>query len=91
MPSRASSYPFLLAVSGLLFCCAWHVDMPGAVTLRLQPQKQSSDLAVGGLAEGSHPPQASGAGHRGPAGPLAPSGPHCERMTGAWGSWGPGS
>lgn len=87
MPSRASSYPFLLAVSGLPLCCAWHMDMPGDVTLRLQPQERSSDLAGGGPAEGSCLPWTSGAGHRGPACPLAHSRRHCERMTGPWGSW----
>lgn len=91
MPNRASSYPILLAVSGPLFCCAWHMDMPGAVTLRLQTQEQLSDLVVGGPAEGSFLSRASGAGHRGPACPPAQSRRHCEHMTGAWGSWGPGS
>lgn len=88
-PAGPLPTPFLLAVSGLLLCCAWHMDMPGDVTLRLQPQEQSSDLAVGGPAEGSCLPWTSGAGHRGPACPLAHSRRHYERVTGPWGPWGP--
>lgn len=77
-PSRASSYPFLLAVSrtALLLCLArghaWCCDIE-------TPAAEAVIRPCGGRSgRGSHLPQASGAGHRGPAGPLALSGPHCD-------------